>query len=140
MTYRSFPRNITVQKINPAASGPNSFVVADIPMDENIPIEGVRTGPRNVTWKSSTEATLIWNEALDGGDPGVETPFRDAYMTLAAPFNDSPQELLKVQHRAFGISFFADPSMVTTTEYDRDRRWVRTLLHDLNFPMRLPKP
>ncbi|MDA7861514.1 prolyl oligopeptidase family serine peptidase, partial [bacterium] len=139
MTYRSFPRNITVQKINPAASGPNSFVVADIPMDENIPIEGVRTGPRNVTWKSSTEATLIWNEALDGGDPGVETPFRDAYMTLAAPFNDSPQELLKVQHRAFGISFFADPSMVTTTEYDRDRRWVRTLLHDLKLPDATPK-
>tara|TARA_B110000495_G_C23038600_1_gene621449 strand:+ start:207 stop:2657 length:2451 start_codon:yes stop_codon:yes gene_type:complete len=140
MTYRSFPRNIAVQKINPDASGPDSFVVADIPMDENIPIEGVRTGPRNVNWKSSTEATLVWNEALDGGDPNVETPFRDAYMTLAAPFHESPRELLKVQHRAYGISFFADPSMVTTTQYDRDRRWVRTLLHDLQLPNSTPKP
>ena len=116
MTYRSFPRDIAVQKINPDSSGPNSFVVANIPMDENIPIEGVRTGPRNINWKSSTEATLIWNEALDGGDPSVEIPFRDSYMTLAAPFDETPQELLKVQHRAYGISFFADPSIVTTTE------------------------
>jgi len=139
MTYRSFPRDITVQKINPAASGPNSHVVASIPMDENIPIEGVRTGPRNINWKSSTEATLVWNEALDGGDPGVETPFRDSYMTLAAPFNESPREFLKVQHRAYGISFFKDPSIVTTTEYDRDRRWVRTLLHDLKLPNSTPK-
>ena len=139
MTYRSFPRDITVQKINPAASGPNSYVVASIPMDENIPIEGVRTGPRNINWKSSTEATLVWNEALDGGDPGVETPFRDSYMTLAAPFNESPREFLKVQHRAYGISFFKDPSIVTTTEYDRDRRWVRTLLHDLKLPNSTPK-
>lgn len=139
MTYRSFPRDVTVQKINSTASGPDSFVLANIPMDENIPIEGVRTGPRNITWKSSAEATLVWNEALDGGDPGIETPFRDAYMTLAAPFDESPREFLKVQHRAYGISFFADPSMVTTTEYDRDRRWVRTLLHDLKLPSATPK-
>lgn len=139
MTYRSFPRDVTVQKINSTASGPDSFVLVNIPMDENIPIEGVRTGPRNITWKSSAEATLVWNEALDGGDPGVETPFRDAYMTLAAPFDESPREFLKVQHRAYGISFFADPSMVTTTEYDRDRRWVRTLLHDLKLPSATPK-
>lgn len=138
MTYRSFPRNITVQKINRASSGPGAFVVADIPMDENIPIEGVRTGPRNVKWKSSTEATLVWNEALDGGDPSVEAPFRDAYMTLSAPFENPPQEFLRVQHRAYGISFFADPSRVTTTEYDRDRRWVRTLLHDLKLPNSTP--
>ncbi len=139
MTYRSFPRDVTVQKINSTASGPDAFVLVNIPMDENIPIEGVRTGPRNITWKSSAEATLVWNEALDGGDPGVETPFRDSYMTLAAPFDESPRELLKVQHRAYGISFFADPSMVTTTEYDRDRRWVRTLLHDLKLPSATPK-
>lgn len=139
MTYRSFPRDVTVQKISSTASGPDSFVLVNIPMDENIPIEGVRTGPRNITWKSSAEATLVWNEALDGGDPGVETPFRDAYMTLAAPFDESPREFLKVQHRAYGISFFADPSMVTTTEYDRDRRWVRTLLHDLKLPSATPK-
>ncbi len=60
-------------------------------------------------------------------------------MTLAAPFDETPQELLKVQHRAYGISFFADPSIVTTTEYDRDRRWVRTLLHDLKLPEATPK-
>ena len=85
-------------------------------------------------------ATLVWTEALDGGDPNKKVEHRDQFMIHAAPFNDSsPSELLKVQHRAFGLSYFADPSIVVTTEYDRDRRWVRALMHDLKLPGATPK-
>ena len=71
MTYRSFPKSIEVWGLG----GPNQAVVesrkliADVPMAENIPIEGVRLGPRNIEWKAGDAATLIWVEALDGGDP-----------------------------------------------------------------------
>ncbi|MFT5299921.1 MAG: dipeptidyl aminopeptidase/acylaminoacyl peptidase [Mariniblastus sp.] len=140
MTYRSFPRSIQVWKTNQAIHGSNVHTVVDVPMDENIPIEGVREGPRSVDWKSGVPATLVWAEALDGGDPNKETEHRDRYMIHAAPFNDSqPAELLKVQHRAYGMSCFSDPSVVVTTEYDRDRRWVRTLMHDLKMPGTTPK-
>ncbi len=139
MTYRSFPRRIQVWKINGTASGPDVHIIADVPMDENIPIEGVRLGPRSVEWISNFPATLVWTEALDGGDPNRSVDFRDRFMTQSAPFVDLPEELLKVQHRAFGLTYFSDPSLVITTEYDRDRRWIRDLLHDLKMPGTTPK-
>jgi dipeptidyl aminopeptidase/acylaminoacyl peptidase len=139
MTYRSFPRKIEVWKLDPAANGPDMKTLADVPMDENIPIEGVPTGPRNFEWKAGAPATLVWTEALDGGDPNRKVEHRDKLMMLAAPFADEPAEMLRVEHRAIGLSFFEDPSIVLATEYDRDRRWVRTQLHDLKMPTATPK-
>ena len=139
LTYRSFPRSTQTWKVNDAASGPNVHTIVDRPMDENIPIEGVVTGPRRIDWKSGVPATLVWTEALDGGDPNKKAAHRDRFMTLDAPFDAEPAELFKVEHRAFGLSYFQDPSIVVSTEYDRDRRWIRTLLHDLKLPGTTPK-
>ena len=135
MTMRSFPNSIEVWDMD----GKSVYKVADVPLAENIPIEGVRTGPRRVDWMSGRDASLVWNEALDGGDPNKEAEHRDAYMTLAAPFSDKPQELLKVEHRAFGLSYMADPAKVMTMEYDRDKRWIRSLMYDLSKPSETPK-
>ncbi|MDG2015124.1 MAG: hypothetical protein P8J33_16585, partial [Pirellulaceae bacterium] len=134
MTMRSFPKTIEVWNRN----GDKEFLVADVPMEENIPIEGVRTGPRSVDWKSGEPATLVWTEALDGGDPNVEAEYRDRMVALAAPFEGEPYELLKTEQRAFGMSVMDDPSVVVVTDYDRDRRWVRTAMHDLKQPGTTP--
>lgn len=128
MTMRSFPQKIEVWDIQ----GQREYLVADVPMAENVPIEGVRTGPRNVEWKSGEPAMLVWTEALDGGDPDVEAEHRDQFVTLSAPFQSTPEPLIKTQHRAFGMSVMQDPSMVVVTDYDRDRRWVRMKLYDLD--------
>ena len=132
MTYSSFPRNVEVWKINDSLEGPPSHTIVEVPLDENIPIEGVRTGPRRVDWKSGAPATLVWFEALDGGDPNQEAEYRDRYMMLAAPFSEAPQEIVRVNHRAVGAEYFENPSLLLTTEYDRDRRWIVSLLHDLD--------
>lgn len=134
MTMRSFPQKIEVWDLQ----GHREYTVADVPMAENIPIEGVRTGPRNVTWKSGEPAMLVWTEALDGGDPNAEADHRDQFLALSAPFKSAPQPLLKTQHRASGMSVMQDPSMVVVTDYDRDRRWIRTKLYDLDQPDREP--
>lgn len=139
MTYRSFPSNIEVWKLDAKATGEDKTTLTQVPMAENIPIEGVRTGPRSFDWKSGVPSTLVWTEALDGGDPNQEAEHRDRFMTLAEPFNGKPAELLRTEHRAFGLSYFSNPSMVLSTEYDRDRRWVRALLHDLKVPGSTPK-
>ena len=130
MTASSFPRKIQVWE----TSGKMLHEVADVPMAENIPIEGVRTGPRGVTWMSGRQATLVWNEALDGGDPNREAEHRDAYLVLASPFDAEPETIIKTEHRAYGLSYFEDPSHVMALEYDRDRRWVRSLIHNLDAP------
>ena len=134
MTMRSFPKKIEVYSVD----GQTEHLVVDVPMEENIPIDGVRTGPRSVDWKSGEPATLVWTEALDGGDPKVEVEHRDRFMSLASPFKTEPQEVLRTTHRAFGMSVMDDPSIVVVTDYDRDRRWVQANMHDLKQPGSTP--
>lgn len=134
MTMRSFPQKIEVWNLD----GELEYLVADVPMAENIPIEGVRTGPRSIDWKSGEPALLVWTEALDGGDPNVEAEYRDRFVALGAPFKEEPTEVLKTRHRAFGMSVMDDPSVVVVTDYDRDRRWVQTNMYDLKQPGTTP--
>lgn len=135
MPYYAFP---SVTEVVDLAGGP-SFVVEDKPLDTGIPIGGVRTGRRSVQWSPHASAELWWVEAEDGGDPKTEVPFRDTWFALAAPFDGSPQELIRVEHRARGLAFTERPRFVITTEYDRDRRWTRSLLHDLSAPDAAPR-
>jgi hypothetical protein len=55
--------------------------VADLPVTDEVPRQGVPTGPRSVTWQEKKDATLLWAEALDGGDPKKKVPHRDALST-----------------------------------------------------------
>lgn len=130
MTYRDFPHFIEVW----SPSGDLVTEVVEVPMAENIPIEGVRTGPRGVAWMAGFPARLGWTEALDGGDPNAEAEYRDRMMVWDAPFDGTPNEVLRTQHRAFGWSTMAEPTQIMVTDYDRDRRWIRNLLFDLNTP------
>ena len=129
MTMRSFPHKIEVWSMQ----GDREYLVADVPMAENIPIEGVRTGPRSVDWKSGEPATLVWTEALDGGDPNVEAEHRDRFLALSAPFKTEPMEVMRTTYRAFGMSVMDDPSVVMVTG-----RWVRSSMHDLKQPGTTP--
>ena len=135
MTAGSFPRKVEVWNIN----GEVKSLVAEIPMAENIPIEGVRTGPRNITWMSGRDASLVWNEALDGGDPNQEAEFRDVYLSLSSPFTDKPTEIARTNHRAYQMSYLPNPNEVISMQYDRDRRWITSLIHDLSAPEQTPK-
>ena len=136
LPYSSFPHSIEVWDTQ---TGEVVHSVADVPMAENIPIEGVRIGPRNVEWASSEPATLVWMEALDNGDPNQPADFRDRLMRSSAPFSEPPSEFVKLQFRSLGASYFADPNQFIAAEYDRDRRWIRSMLHDLSNPSAEPK-
>jgi dipeptidyl aminopeptidase/acylaminoacyl peptidase len=131
----SFPKSIEVID----STGALVYLAADVPPEENIPIEGVRLGRRSLQWHAGRPATLVWVEALDGGDPKNKVPYRDQIKTLDAPFRDIPRDLIKVEHRFSGLSYFADPNQVMTSEIDRDRRWIRSLLYDLSKPNETPK-
>ena len=108
--------------------------VADLPLQDQVPIEGVPTGPRSVQWVPNKPATLVWAEALDDGDPKKKVPHRDQLFTHAAPFSDKPRPAGKVEHRFAGLSFFEAGDTVLLRDYDRDRRWSRTILADLADP------
>ena len=135
LTAGSFPQTIQVWNLG----GKMLYQVADVPLEENIPIEGVRTGPRSVNWRAGYPATLVWTEALDDGDPRKKVPYRDQIKTLAAPFTDTPRDLIRLEHRYGGLASFPKASWLMATEMDRDRRWVRSLLYDTDQPDQKPK-
>ena len=97
-----------------------------------IPIDGVPTGPRSIAWRPGHPARLVWVEALDGGDPKVKIAHRDRWLELEVRSKDEPRELFKVEHRARGLAWFRDPMLVLSSEFDRDRKWLRATLHDLS--------
>ena len=130
LPYTGFAHSIEVWGSN----GKYEHLVAEVPVAENIPIGGVRAGPRDVQWKATAAAGLVWTEALDGGDPELEAEFRDRWLMLDAPFSGDPLELLRLEQRASGLTWMADPGRFMATQYDRDRRWTRTTLHDLSKP------
>ena len=109
-------------------------VIADLPVSDEVPRQGVPTGPRMVSWEESRPASLVWAEAQDGGDPLVKAEFRDQVCRLPAPFDESPQPCIQVQHRCLGWYDMAVPGQLLITEHDRDRRWLTSRLTDLAAP------
>ena len=129
-TYREFPTRVELWH----EAGGLEREVARLPAVEDVPIGGVPTGPRAHAWQQSAPATLVWLEALDGGDPKREAEQRDRWLALAAPFEGEPRELLRTEQRASGLSWLRDGRHVLAGDYDRDRRWTRTGLYDLEHP------
>jgi dipeptidyl aminopeptidase/acylaminoacyl peptidase len=114
-------------------------VIADLPPNEGIPMNGVPTGPRNLDWQPLKPAMLLWTEALDGGDPEKEVPFRDKIMTQPAPFTAEPKEVLKLQHRAGGLTWFATPGVALASESNWKKRWRTTWLVNIDQPQTAPR-
>ncbi|MBI2761325.1 MAG: S9 family peptidase [Chloroflexi bacterium] len=133
--YSYFSRTTQVWDRN----GTPVAVVADLPVSDEIPRQGVPTGPRNVTWQPKHDATLLWSEALDGGDPMVKVPHRDRIMTVSAPFTAPPREVVNVRHRFAGFDWADRKDEVLLSEYDRDRRWHTIHLMDLASPVESDK-
>lgn len=135
-----FPREVEIWNL----SGNVEYKVASLPLEDHVPIEGVPLGPRDYRWVPAQPATLVWAEALDGGDPKTKAPFRDKLMLLRAPFTDQPKLIVTFSQRFIpaGGGFGGRGSAIEWTEsglslvrdYNRDRRWARTFLIDFNNP------
>ncbi len=118
-----FPKEVEVWSVD----GSRVNTIASLPLAENVPIRGVPTGPRSVVWRPLQDATLVWAEALDGGDPDRAAEHRDRLVQLAAPFTGEPSEWLRLRDRYAGTRWTAD-GRALVSEYDRRERWVRTWL------------
>ncbi len=103
--------------------------LSDLPLAENVPINGVPTGQRAHTW-AGYKSTVIWAEALDGGNPKTKAEFRDKIMALEEPFNGEAKEIFKTNLRYSSAIFGEDIAIVK--EFDRPSRKARLWLLDLN--------
>ena len=109
--------------------------IADLPVAENVPINGVPTGPRSYRWHPIDAATLVWTEALDGGDLRTKAPHRDKIVALRAPFSGEPTEVVRLEHRAAGMAWL-DSGAALVSEFERATRRRRTWLLEGTAPPR----
>ncbi|MBS0381311.1 MAG: S9 family peptidase [Proteobacteria bacterium] len=115
------------------ASGKDKLI-ASLPAADNVPVRGVPTGPRDHQWRQNEPATLVFAEALDGGDWKNTVPARDKLMMWRAPFNGAPAEIERTTQRFAGLSWFERGSQALLDEYDANRAWRHTSLVDVDKP------
>jgi dipeptidyl aminopeptidase/acylaminoacyl peptidase len=112
--------------------------VARVPLGEGIPLGGVRTGPREVDWHAKDPSTLVWIEALDGGDPKRKVDHRDRILQHDLPWNEPPRELWKLVHRFSDVLWMPEGDAAFVATYDRDRNGVASELFSRSDPAAKP--
>ena len=103
VTYGRFPSQADIY----TKEGKLVTNILDTPLIEELPkgFMSTRTGKRSFNWRSDKAATLIYVEALDGGDPANVVDYRDEIFELEAPFNGEGKSLIKTINRFAGIDW-----------------------------------
>lgn len=95
--YRRFPSKTSVYDKN----GTLVNTILEVPLIEDLPkgFMACRTGKRSFSWRGDQPASLIYCEALDGGDPENEMEYRDELFQLDAPYTGDGKSLMKCKNR-----------------------------------------
>ncbi|MBS1856018.1 MAG: S9 family peptidase [Acidobacteria bacterium] len=131
---RQFPKEIEIWDF----TGKVLHKVASQPLEDRVPINGVATGPRNIVWRPTEPATLMWVEALDGGDLKNQVPFRDRIVALQAPFTGTAREVYKTEQRFAGMSFFEKGGRALVSDSERMSRRIRGFIVEVDDPGAAP--
>lgn len=127
VTYGRFPKKVEVLNISNLKKVSHQLI-ADLPLADRVPIHGSPLGPRDFSWRPHDPATLIWAEALDGGDWNVKVPARDKVMLLSAPFKSAPTEIFRTEQRYEGFIWLERRDVSLMNEYDENKHWTRTFI------------
>jgi dipeptidyl aminopeptidase/acylaminoacyl peptidase len=126
---REFPKEVEIWN----QAGATIHKVASVPTPKTASRGGgVQPGPRQFRWMPNEPSSLMWVEALDGGNPREKVPNRDRIVALRAPFTGDPSEIVKTQERFSGIQFGKDFALVEDSA--RVTRIVRTFKIDPAHP------
>jgi len=135
--YMRFPQAFEIYDM----AGNLVRTLAEVPLIDALPqgFGAVRTGPRGFTWRADAPASLYWVEALDGGDPAQEVPYREQLFFLNAPFTGNPTPLVKLSLRFAGITWGRDDLALINEFWQRTRMGRMHAFHptDVTKPMRL---
>lgn len=134
-TWQRFGHDVAVLDLRDG----RTRVVASLPAAESVPVRGVPQGPRDFSWRANAPATLVYAEALDGGDWKRSVPARDRVFALKAPFTAKPVEIARVTQRYAGLRWFERGARALLTQYDANRRWYTVSLIDADHPRAKPR-
>ena len=137
-TYDRFPQEVEVWDVStPAHVVPHT--IASLPLADRVPIAGVPVGPRDFSWRATEPATLVWAEAVDGGDWNVSVPARDKILLQRAPFSSPAIEIARTEQRYTSFLWSDHPDTAFLNEYDENRHWRRTSLIDVDDQTKKPR-
>ncbi len=128
VAYYRFPKEVEVW----TTGGEVAETAASLPLAEQVPIDGVPTGPRDLSWRPTEPATLVWAEALDGGNPKTKVPNRDRLMLK--PVGGTAVELYRTVERNMDLEWIEKGGLAIVSDYDPDRHWVRTFIINADNP------
>ena len=133
--YSRFPTSYDIYNTN----GNLVKNIVDVPLIEELPkgFMAVQTGPRRISWRDDQPATLIWAEALDGGDPEVEVDYRDLIMQLPAPFTAKPRQMAQTKLRYSSIEWGTNTTAIINS-YWWNTRTSRTEFFNPTDPAEKP--
>jgi len=133
---RRFPRRIEVWDLK----GARVRSLTDLPLQEQVPIgrDAAPTGPREVNWRADAPATLVWPEALDGGDPKQDAKKRDRLLSMEAPFDAEPIRLSELGFRIEKLIWARSDLVLIEERWWRTRR-TRTWAVDPSDPKARPR-
>ncbi len=134
--YYRFPNRTEVY----SKSGEKVATIAQIPLVEDLPkgFMAVREGKRDFSWRADHPATLVYVEALDGGDPAVETSYRDQVFQLKAPFSGEATPLLKTKNRFAGIHWGNEETAIAMDSWFTNRN-TKTYVFNPASPGKTPR-
>ncbi len=135
LTANSFPHEYEVWDL----SGKLIHKVASTPLQDQVAMENVPTTPRSINWRATEPATLVWVEALDGGETKKKAALRDRVVMLKAPFTGQPIELAKTEFRFAGLMWLEKGGQVLLRDSDRVTRKARTFLLNADNPSQAAK-
>jgi dipeptidyl aminopeptidase/acylaminoacyl peptidase len=137
-TYDRFPKEVEAWDVSDIAHV-RVHTIASLPLADRVPVNGVPLGPRDFSWRATEPATLLWAEALDGGDWNVQVPNRDKIMLQKAPFSSPAVEIARTEQRYAGFDWSEQSSAALLNEYDLNRLWRRSFLMDVDDPGQKPR-
>ncbi|MEA2096932.1 MAG: prolyl oligopeptidase family serine peptidase [Candidatus Cloacimonadota bacterium] len=121
LPYYRFPKNIELWRMD----GEPVRLLLTRSLQDEVPIGGTYTGPRKFEWQPLKNASLIWVEALDEGDPETSVEHRDKIMRISSPKAETVEELFRTEHRFSSINWSESKDELIYYEYDRDKLWKK---------------
>jgi dipeptidyl aminopeptidase/acylaminoacyl peptidase len=131
--FGRFPQELEIWDVD----GRKLESIASVPLADKVPVDGVRTGPREFSWRPQAPATLMWAEALDGGDTYKRVEHHDRI--VAKVIGQAPTTWLETTNRFGGIAWLEDGKRALVYEIDSDKHRTKTTLVDADSPTRASK-
>jgi dipeptidyl aminopeptidase/acylaminoacyl peptidase len=122
--WEYFPTRISVLDLH----GAEVALVADRPLQDTLPVDGVPVGPRDAAWEPGAPATLTYRSALDGGATHSDAAYHDALYARQIPTRMAQVELIRTASRIEDVTWIAGDRRAIVREHDwktsLSRRWL----------------